>query len=145
MKMQWKSVACAAMFGLLSHVALADNTPVGTWKNIDDVTHQAKALIQITQDANGELSGKIVKLLLHPGAVCDNCDGDLKGKPDLGMTILWGLKQDGDSWTGGKILDPDSGKVYSAKMTPKDGGKKLEVRGFIGFSLLGRSQIWERI
>jgi uncharacterized protein (DUF2147 family) len=144
MKMQWKTAACAAMLGLLSHVALADDTPVGTWKNIDDVSHQAKALIQISQDANGELSGRIVKLLLHPGAVCDKCEGDLKGKSDLGLKILWGVKQEGNSWTGGKIHDPDSGKVYRVKMTPFESGQKLEVRGFIGFALLGRSQIWER-
>jgi len=144
MMIRWKAAACAAMLGLLSHIALAGDTPVGTWKNIDDETHQAKALIQISADANGTLSGKIVKLLQHPDAVCDNCDGALKGKPDLGMTILWGLKQDGDSWTGGRILDPKSGKVYSAKMTVVDGGQKLEVRGFLGISLLGRSQVWER-
>jgi uncharacterized protein (DUF2147 family) len=141
---RWKTVACVAALGVLSHLALASDTPVGTWKNIDDETHQAKALIQISQDANGELTGKIVKLLQHPDAVCENCNGALKGKPDLGMTILWGLKQEGDSWTGGKILDPKSGRIYSAKMKVLDEGRQLEVRGFLGISLLGRSQIWER-
>lgn len=145
MMMRWKFATVAALFGLLSHFALASDTPVGTWKNIDDETHQAKALIQISQDANGVLTGKIVKLLQHPDAVCDACEGDLKGKPDLGMTILWGLKPDGgDSWEGGQILDPKSGNVYSAKMSLVEGGKKLVVRGFLGISLLGRSQVWER-
>jgi uncharacterized protein (DUF2147 family) len=139
-----KTALLAAVLGLLSTFALAEGTPVGVWKNIDDVTHQAKALIQIDQDSNGVLSGKIVKLLQHPDATCDNCDGALKGKPVIGMTILWGLKQDGKTWDGGRILDPKSGKVYSAKMTVVDGGQKLEVRGFLGISLLGRSQIWER-
>jgi uncharacterized protein (DUF2147 family) len=60
------------------------------------------------------------------------------------MTIIWGMKKDGDDWAGGKILDPKNGKVYGCKMHLEDGGKKLEVRGFIGFSMLGRSQTWER-
>ena len=72
------------------------------------------------------------------------CDGDRKGKPVNGMTILWGLKKDGDSWANGKILDPHNGKVYSAKMKLVEGGRKLEVRGFLGVSLLGRTQVWER-
>lgn len=139
-----KAAVLAAVFGLLSSFAFAEDTPVGVWKNIDDETHQAKALIQISQDDNGVLSGKIVKLLQHPDAVCDKCDGALKGKPVMGMTILWGLKQEGKNWSGGRILDPKSGKVYSAKMSVIDGGKKLEVRGFLGISLLGRSQVWER-
>jgi uncharacterized protein (DUF2147 family) len=139
-----KTVFLAGLLGLLSSFAFAEDTPVGVWKNIDDVSHQAKALIQISEGDNGALTGKIVKLLQHPDAVCDKCDGALKDKPVMGMTILWGLKQDGSTWSGGRILDPKSGKVYSAKMTLIDGGKKLEVRGFIGFSLLGRSQVWER-
>ncbi|BEV72181.1 MULTISPECIES: DUF2147 domain-containing protein [unclassified Paludibacterium] len=144
MMIRCKAVLFSAVLGLLSSFAFADQTPVGVWKNIDDETHQAKALIEISQTANGELTGKIVKLLQHPDAVCDNCEGALKGKPVMGMTMLWGLKQDGNSWSGGRILDPKSGKVYSAKMTVIDGGKKLEVRGFLGISLLGRSQVWER-
>lgn len=140
----WKAAVCAAALSLVSHLALAGEGPVGTWKTIDDETHQAKALIQISEDGHGVLSGKIVKLLQHPDAVCEKCEGALKGKPDLGMTILWGLKPEGSAWSGGHILDPKSGKVYSAKMKLIEGGKKLEVRGFLGISLLGRSQIWER-
>lgn len=139
-----KALLLAGLFGLLSSFAFAEDTPVGVWKNIDDVTHQAKALIQISEDGNGVLSGKIIKLLQHPDAVCDKCDGALKGKPVMGMTILWGLKQDGKTWSGGRIIDPKSGKVYSAKMSLSDAGQKLEVRGFLGISLLGRSQVWER-
>lgn len=144
MKTGWKAAACAVVFGLFSQWVLAGDSPVGTWKSIDDETHQAKALIQISADANGVLSGKIVKLLQHPDAVCEKCEGALKGKPDLGMTILWGLKNEGENWSGGRILDPKSGKIYSAKMKLVEGGKKLEVRGFIGISMLGRSQVWER-
>ncbi|GGY14514.1 DUF2147 domain-containing protein [Paludibacterium paludis] len=144
MKHAWKTAGAAVILGLMSQIALADSA-AGVWKNIDDETHQAKALIQISEAGGGELSGKIIKLLHKPDAVCDKCEGDLKDKPVNGMTILWGLKKDGESaWSGGKILDPKSGKVYSAKMKLIDGGKKLEVRGFLGVSLLGRSQVWER-
>lgn len=138
-----KAGLVALALTLLSPLALAEDSPVGVWKNIDDVTHQAKALIQISED-NGELSGKIVKLLHRPEAVCDKCSGALKDRPVMGMTILWGLKKEGGAWSGGKILDPSSGKVYSARMKLLDAGRKLEVRGFLGISLLGRSQIWER-
>ena len=60
------------------------------------------------------------------------------------MTILWGFKQDGDKWTGGSLLDPDDGKIYKGKLQVIDGGKKLDVRGFIGISLIGRTQTWVR-
>jgi uncharacterized protein (DUF2147 family) len=60
------------------------------------------------------------------------------------MTILWGLSKDGDEWNGGQILDPKNGKIYKAKMSLDDGGRKLNVRGYIGFSLMGRSQVWQR-
>ncbi|WP_293765559.1 DUF2147 domain-containing protein [uncultured Aquitalea sp.] len=138
-----KAAALAVTVGLFSHMALAD-TAAGTWKTIDDETKQVKALVQINEGANGELSGKIIKLFQHPDAVCDECDGDRKGKPVNGMTILWGLKKDGENWNNGKILDPHNGKIYSAKMKLVEGGKKLEVRGFLGVSLLGRTQVWER-
>ena len=124
----------------------ASNTPVGTWKTIDDKTHQPKSIVQITE-VNGELQGKVLQVLQSehgPNPVCDKCDGERKGKPVKGMVILWGIRKNGDTWDGGKILDPASGKVYSVKVTPQDGGKKLEVRGFIGFSLIGRNQTWMR-
>jgi len=139
----WKAAALALGLAALSHSVLADS-PIGSWKTIDDDTKQAKAVVQIAEGANGELSGKIVKLFQNPEVVCEACDGDRKGKPVNGMTILWGLKKDGDSWANGKILDPHNGKVYSAKMKLVEGGKKLEVRGFLGVSLLGRTQVLER-
>lgn len=128
---------------LASTLALA-NGAAGNWKTIDDETKQAKAIVEITESANGELTGRIAKLLMSPDAVCDKCDGALKGKPVNGMTILTGMKKTADGWEGGKILDPKSGKVYSAKAKLIDGGKRMEVRGFLGISLLGRTQVWER-
>lgn len=130
----------------------ANDTPVGTWKTIDDATHQAKSIVQIT-DSNGQLQGKILKLLNRtPEAIakngehplCTKCSGERKDQPIEGLTIMWGVTKDGNVWDDGKILDPKSGKVYKVKLTVIDGGQKLDVHGYIGFSLFGRSQVWER-
>jgi uncharacterized protein (DUF2147 family) len=79
-----------------------------------------------------------------PEHLCKECKGDRKDKPIVGMTILWGLKKDGDAWTGGEILDPKNGKIYRCKITPSADGKSVDVRGFIGVSFIGRSQTWLR-
>jgi uncharacterized protein (DUF2147 family) len=127
--------------------AWAQNSPVGLWKTIDDATGKPKSLVRITE-TNGELSGKIEKLFREPNEeqnpMCDKCEGAMKAQPILGMTILTGLKKDGDSWTGGHVTDPKNGKTYNAKVTPIDGGKKLEMRGYMGMPMLGRTQTWVR-
>ncbi|MCX7891229.1 MAG: DUF2147 domain-containing protein [Burkholderiales bacterium] len=123
-------------------------TPAGTWKTIDDASGEPKALVRIAADGGGVLSGTIEKLFRKPGEDpnprCDKCEGARKGEPITGMQILWGLKPDGDEWTGGEILDPNNGRIYRARLRLADEGRKLEVRGFIGFSLLGRTQVWVR-
>ena len=125
----------------------ADRTPVGSWKTIDDDTHQPKAIVDITEE-NGVLSGRVVKLFRNPNEdqnpKCKDCAGVRKDQPIIGMTILWSLHRDGDEWNGGEIIDPDGGKIYRCKLHVDESGTKLEVRGFIGFSLLGRTQVWER-
>jgi uncharacterized protein (DUF2147 family) len=140
------SVVVAALFS--GSAALAQQTsPVGLWRTISDDTGKQKSLVRITE-ANGVFSGKVEKLFREPGEepnpLCDKCDGELKGKPALGMTILTGIKQDGKAYDGGKILDPNNGKIYSAKLTLTDGGKKLEMRGYIGMPMMGRTQTWLR-
>jgi uncharacterized protein (DUF2147 family) len=125
---------------------LADGSPVGTWTTIDDATGKPKSVVEINEN-NGELSGRVIEVLQSDqgtNPVCKACEGENKDKPVTGMTIIWGMKQDGDKWEGGKILDPKTGKVYGCIITPIDGGQKLEVRGFKGFSLLGRTQTWVR-
>jgi uncharacterized protein (DUF2147 family) len=122
-------------------------TPVGTWQTIDDHTGQPKALVQITQDGNGTLSGKVIKGLGpndQPDRRCTACTDARKDQPILGMTIISDMKKDGDAWDHGQILDPENGKLYKCKMHLEDGGDKLVVRGYIGVSLLGRSQTWVR-
>jgi len=143
-----KFLAFIAAAALSISPAFADNTsPVGLWKNIDDVSGKPKALIRITE-ANGVLQGKIEQLFREPNEdpapKCDKCDDARKDQPVLGMTILSGLKKDGDEYAGGEILDPNNGKVYKSKMHLTEGGKKLSVRGYIGVPMLGRSQTWVR-
>ena len=128
-------------------VAHADlSTPVGQWRTIDDHTHQPKAIVRIFE-RNGKLYGVVEKPLIPnpPRRTCDDCTDDRKGKPILGMEIIRGLERDGDQWDGGTILDPESGKVYKCRLRLEDDGQKLAVRGFLGISLLGRTQIWERV
>ena len=129
--------------------ALADtSTPTGLWRTIDDKTGKERSLIRISE-VNGVYEGKVEKLLNRqpdddPDNLCRKCEGARKDQPIIGMTILWGLKKDGDQFGGGEILDPKNGKIYRAKMKLVDNGTKLEVRGFIGVSLFGRSQTWVR-
>lgn len=125
----------------------AQMTPVGQWHSMDEKTGELKSLIQISE-SNGVLSGRIEKLLRKEAdqkAVCKECSDDRKDKPMLGLEIIRGAKKapDKDVWEGGKILDPENGKDYTLRMTPVEGGKKLEVRGSIAF--FGRTQTWVRV
>lgn len=127
-------------------VACAQVTPVGLWRTIDDSTGQAKAEIRIAALANGQLNGFVETALVKGGDPnCDLCTDDRKGKPKLGLEIIRGARKvDGrDVWEGGKILDPENGSSYTLRLTPIEGGKKLEVRGSIAF--FGRTQTWVRV
>jgi len=122
-------------------------SPVGRWKTIDDITGKAKSVVLIWEQG-GKLFGRVQKLVdpdpKDPNPTCDGCAGAQKGKPVLGMQILWDLQKDGDGWSGGTILDPATGKTYKCLLSVEEGGTKLKVRGFIGISLLGRTQYWLR-
>jgi uncharacterized protein (DUF2147 family) len=129
--------------------ALAQATPVGLWKTIDDETKKEKSLVRITDDS-GVLTGKIEKLLdpTKQDSKCDKCTDERKDQPVLGMTILRKVRQnndDKDRWDGGDILDPNNGKEYRVRLKPVNDGKALEVRGYIGAPLLGRTQTWIRV
>jgi uncharacterized protein (DUF2147 family) len=145
--MSYRTPALLALALLAGAPAFAaDNTPVGTWTTIDDATGKPKSIVQITE-ANGKLDGKVLEVLQSeqgPHPVCKACDGERKDKPVEGMVIMWDVEKDGDVWDGGRILDPKNGKTYKVKLTMMDGGQKLDVHGYIGFALLGRSQVWER-
>jgi uncharacterized protein (DUF2147 family) len=132
---------------IISPLAAAELSPVGLWKTIDDNSGQPRGLVRI-REINGRFEGRIEKIFPKPGddpaPKCDKCDGTRHNQPVLGMTILSGLTKQGEEYQGGEILDPETGKIYRVKMKVTEGGKKLEVRGFIGVSLFGRSQIWLR-
>lgn len=139
-------LAFALAAALTSATAWADNgSPVGLWRNVDDVSGKPRALLRITE-TNGVLQGKIEKVFLAPNEspTCTKCEGALKNAPVVGLVILRGLMKEGADYTGGQILDPDTGKVYSSNVQLMSGGRKLNVRGYMGVPVLGRSQIWER-
>jgi uncharacterized protein (DUF2147 family) len=131
---------------LLPVIACAQSTPVGLWKTIDDDGKTAKSLVRISEQG-GTLVGNIEKLLdptAEPNAKCDKCKDDRKDQPVVGLQIIRGVKADGDGhWGGGEILDPNNGKTYRTRLKPVDGGRKLEMRGYIGPFF--RSQLWLRV
>jgi uncharacterized protein (DUF2147 family) len=113
----------------------------GKWKTIDDETGQAKSIVEIFKKTDGKYYGKVSQLLIKPEhANCIDCKDDRKNKPILGMEIIRGMKKDGADFSGGTITDPKTGKTYKCNIS-RD-GEKLNVRGYIGFSLIGRSQTW---
>ncbi len=147
MKHLFSLIAATGLLFGSAVVHAATDTPVGTWKTIDDATGKPKSIVQITSE-NGELQGKVLQVLNSsegPHPLCKECSGERKNQPVEGMTIMWGVSHDEDNvWSGGKILDPKNGKTYKVKLTLTDNGQKLDVHGYIGFSLFGRSQVWLR-
>ncbi len=132
---------------LAASCALAEGSPAGLWRTIDDHSGKEKSLVRIVE-VNGEFRGTIEKLIREPGEDpnpnCEKCPGDKKNKPVIGMTMLTGLKKDNGQWSGGEILDPQNGKTYKCKVWLENKGRELHVRGFIGMALLGRTQVWKR-
>lgn len=135
----------------ISTVLMAEPLPTGIWKTIDDVTKKEKALVEISLNADNQLEGRILKVFYEPGkeneTTCKACKGDKKDKPLVGLLILEKMTQDKNktnTWQGGTILDPKTGKVYRCQLTLSNDNNQLKVRGFIGISLLGRTQVWER-
>lgn len=122
------------------------NSPAGLWRTFDDHTGEARGLVRIYEE-NGAFYGKIEQSFT-PGAekrVCTACDDERKNQPMIGLVIMRHVAWDDDEYTGGDILDPDTGSVYRCKFQLLDNGQKLKLRGYLGISLLGRSQIWERV
>lgn len=140
---QWKPLLVFVMMTLLIPFAKAQS-PAGNWTTIDDQTGKKRSVVHLSVSGN-TLSGSVVKVYPQPGdtGMCNNCPGAFKGKPVKGLTFLWGLKDEGNgTWSGGQIIDPKTGKIYKAKITVN--GNKLNVRAYVGVSLLGRTQTWVR-
>lgn len=139
-------ILTAVVFSSLSSLAFAQDI-TGTWKNIDDKTGSSKAILEIRQESNGTFTAKVIKITPRPGYTpkesCVNCPAPYTNKPILGMDVLTGLKYvEGLNFSGGKIIDPLSGNIYSMKAKLSANGKRLNLRGYVGISALGRSQTW---
>lgn len=142
-------ITVSMLLTMFSGLLQADSmSPVGVWRTIDDKTKKERSVIRISEVEGGELRGVVEKIFDQPGDdpahLCKECKGDRKDQPIIGMAILWGLKKQDDGWAGGEILDPKNGKIYRAKMSLSEDGNSLNVRGFIGVSLIGRTQTWHR-
>jgi len=144
-------LAALAALALTTASAWAQMTPLGTWQSVDDETGAPKAQIVISEEG-GVLNGRIEKLLrdgADPNQVCDRCTDDRKDQPVVGMEIIRDVPKDPQAnagqpvWKGGRILDPEKGSTYALRLTPVDGGQKLEVRGSLG--PFGRTQTWLRV
>ncbi|WP_347989421.1 DUF2147 domain-containing protein [Methylomonas sp. AM2-LC] len=121
----------------------------GLWAQIDEKDNRLNSVVRIETN-NNILQGVIVKGFPKPGktlntdALCNLCPGEFKDKPLLGLRLLWGLTGSGNIWDGGQILDPDNGEIYRAKLMLSEDGTSLNVRGYVGIELFGRTQIWQR-
>ena len=148
MRLRWilGSGAALCLAALSVHATIpGEPTPVGLWRTVDDKTGKPRSIVRIYEE-NGKYFGR-VEASLNPeraGRRCDKCTDERKGQLIVGMIIIRGLQKDGDEFTGGDILDPDNGKIYHCKLKFKDRDTKLVVRGYLGASLFGRSQIWTR-
>ncbi len=129
-------------------VFAATDSPVGYWKTLDDVTGKPKSIVQVFRNQDQLLMAKVVKVFPNNHAnqkVCVACTGDQHNQPIVGMIIISGLKSSDNQWGSGQILDPENGKKYKCTARLMENGKKLNVHGYLGLPLFGRSQTWERV
>ena len=129
-----------------SPVASAQHAALGRWRTVDDNSGKPRSVVEVYEAGDGTVAARVLRVLDpgKPEPLCEKCTGERHGKPVVGMVIAWGLAPRDGRLEGGSILDPDNGKVYSVRMTPVAGGQKLEVRGYLGLALLGRTQVWLR-
>lgn len=146
----WRGVLVLGVsFGVAAQVTVPPS-PSGLWRTMDDDSGQPKSLVRVSEAPDG-VAARIEKLLDpedSPDALCDKCADERRNQRILGMTILrHGKPKEGKPgvWEGGDILDPENGKVYRVRLTLSPDGRRLEVRGYIGTPLLGRTQVWTRV
>ena len=145
-----KGFFCCMLFSIVSWTHAADIT--GTWRTVDDKTGYVRAYIQIEKQKDDTYAGKIIKDFPAPGEVpltqCHNCSAPFTNKPIIGLTILQKMKvdpKDPNNYIGGEVLDPRGGKIYHGKARLNASGNRLTLRGYIGISMIGRSQTWIRM
>ena len=146
--MMKKQIISVLFFSVLSSLAFAEDI-TGLWQTIDDKTGAPKGQVEIRKEANGTFVGKVTKITPRTGytpkEICVDCPAPYTNKPILGLDTLTGLKQgQGSNYVNGRILDPNTGKIYSMKAKLSANGKRLHLRGYVGVSVLGRNQIWIR-
>ena len=146
--MMGKQLIGALLLSAVSSFSFAEDI-IGLWQTIDDKTGAPKALVEIRKEADNTYAGKVVKLTPRAGytpkETCVDCPPPYTNKPIIGLDVVTGLKStDGLNYTSGRILDPNTGKLYSLKAKLSSNGKRLHLRGYLGISALGRNQIWIR-
>ena len=146
--MMTKQLIGAFLLSAVSSFSFAEDI-TGLWQSIDDKTGAPKALVEIRKEADNTYAGKVVKLTPRAGytpkETCVDCPAPYTNKPIIGLDVVTGLKStDGLNYTSGRILDPNTGKLYSLKAKLSSNGKRLHLRGYLGISALGRNQIWIR-
>lgn len=143
-----KSLISILFLTMISGFSFAQDI-TGLWQSIDDKTGAPKGIVEIRQEANGTYTGKVVKITPRTGyipkEICVDCPAPYTNKPIIGLDVVTGLKHsEGLNYTNGRILDPNTGKIYSMKAKLSANGKRLHLRGYLGISALGRTQIWIR-
>jgi uncharacterized protein (DUF2147 family) len=132
---------------LFSHEGIAQDPALGLWHTVDDETGEVKSLVTLSLAEDGTMVGIISKILKTDAGdgLCDKCKGDKKDQPIEGMKFIWGVERIAEGeWEDGELLDPESGTIYNGTITLTEDPNKLEVRGYVGISLFGRSQTWLR-
>lgn len=133
------------IISLFFSLSFGQNDIVGKWRTIDDETGKAISIVEIFE-SRGKIYGKVTEIFdpKSRNKTCNLCSGADKDKPVLGLLVIKGLTKDGDEYNGGHILDPKHGKLYKCyiNLESKD---RLKVRGYIGVSLFGRTQYWQRV
>jgi uncharacterized protein (DUF2147 family) len=146
--LQTSMMVGVVLFTAAAPLGAAEPTAAGLWEQIDDKTGKPESWFKITE-RNGIYEGALVKIFSKPGEdenwVCDKCEGADRGRPVLGLTLIKGMRRNGLSYENGTIMDPRDGAVYRALMRLSPDGEKLEMRGYLGISLFGRSQVWNRL
>ena len=146
--MRVSQLVSAAILFFCASVSWAQDPVLGQWHTIDDETGEVKSLVTLSVAEDGSMVGIITKVLAaDPGTgLCDECEGDMKDQPIEGMEFIWGFKKIAEGeWEDGQLLDPETGDVYSGNITITDDSSKLDVRGYVGISLFGRSQTWNKV
>lgn len=145
-----KCIAFIIAFVCASLTFAGPITAVGYWKTIDDKTGKALSIVRIYKTKSGKLNGKIFKILKvagqKPSDRCKACEGMLHNKPVLGLRIIWGMQREAEGhYVGGRVLDPKSGSIYRGRLAVMEDGCQLDVRGYIGLPLFGRTETWDRV